>query len=95
MTRYINDNQKRDTKINPNEWWKIFPEQVKHFFHIFVSSFFIGQFVQQLKYIARDKGENGAVITAENLLYLANELKAKTRQYESVKNLIVNAEIIL
>ena len=95
MSRYINDNQKRDAKINPNEWWKIFPIAVKHFYHLFVSSFFVGQFTQQLSYIARDKGENGAAITTENLLYLADELKSQKRKYEEVKNLMENTEILI
>lgn len=95
MSRYINDNQKRDSNINPNEWWKIFPNSVTHFNHIFISSFFTGQFIQQLQYIARDKGEDGAAITTENLLYLADELKTKKRQYEDIKNIIKNVEIVI
>lgn len=95
MSRYINDNQKRDTYINPNEWWKVYPDSVNHFNHLFVSSFFTGQFSQQLGYIARDKGENGAGITAENLLYLADELKTGKRKYEDIKFLMRNDEIII
>lgn len=95
MSRYINDNQKRDSKINPNEWWKVFPNSVTQFFHLFISSFFTGQFIQQLQYIARDKREDGAVITAENLLYLADKLKSQKIQYENIKNIIKNVEIII
>jgi len=95
MSRYINDNQKRDISINPNKWWKVFPDSVTEFFHVFISSFFTGQFIQQLKYIAKDKGENGAVITAENLLYLADDLKSSSKQYGDIKNLINNGEIII
>ena len=95
MSRYINDNQKRDVNINPNEWWKVFPTSVKHFNHLFISSYFVGQFAQQLRYIARDKGENGAAITVENLIYLADELKSQKRRYEDIKNIMNNTEIII
>lgn len=95
MSRYINDNQKRDLSINPNAWWEVFPISVSHFNHLFVSSFFTGQFSQQLSYIAQDKGQNGAAITAENLLYLADELKSGVRKYEDVKKLMQNTEIII
>lgn len=95
LSRYINDNQKRDPKINPNEWWKVFPTSVIHFNHLFVSSFFTGLFVQQLQYIARDKGEDGATITTENLLYLADKLKSEAMKYEDIKTLMNNQEIII
>ena len=95
MSRYINDNQKRDAAINPNRWWEIYPDCVKHFNHLFVSSFFVGKYKQQLQVIAHDKGEDGACITAENLLYLADMLKSQKIKYEDVKHLMKNDEIII
>ena len=95
MSRYINDNQKRDKSINPNEWWKIFPASVTHFNHLFVSSYFTGQYEKQLKIISADKKEDGACITAENLLYLAEKLKIGNLDYKNVKHLMNNNEIII
>lgn len=93
MSRYINDNQKRDLNINPNAWWKVFAPEVKNFNHLFVSSTFIGKFAQQLQYIAKDKNQNGACISVENLLVMAERIKTKMLKQADIKDLMKNDEI--
>ena len=40
MRRYIDENNKRNENINPNKWWCNFPNTIKKFSYLFVSSEF-------------------------------------------------------
>lgn len=81
MIRYIEENQNRDEKINSNKWWESFDEKIKDFNYLFVSSFFKGNFKNNLKHIANRTGVNGGAINVENLLYFAEALKSGRLSY--------------
>lgn len=81
MVRYLEENNKRDAEINPNEWWKEFDEGVSHFNFAFISSFFTGQYVPRLQEIKNRTGVNGAVWDVENLLLVAEALKRGSLSY--------------
>ena len=93
MIRYIEENQTRDKKINPNKWWESFDDKVKDFNYLFVSSFFKGNFKNNLKHIANRTGVNGGAINVENLLYFAEELKAGRLSYVDSFTMYDNDEI--
>lgn len=93
MIRYIEENQTRDKKINPNKWWESFDDEVKDFNYLFVSSFFKGNFKNNLNHIANRTGVNGGAIDVENLLYLAEELKSGRLSYIDSFKMYDNDEI--
>ncbi|MGI6074379.1 MAG: restriction endonuclease FokI C-terminal domain-containing protein [Fermentimonas sp.] len=93
MIRYIEENQTRNEKINPNMWWENFEDDVKYFNYLFVSSFFKGNFTSNLKHIANRTGVDGGAISVENLLYLAEALKAGRLSYSESFNIYDNEEI--
>lgn len=94
MVRYIEENNKRDISINANEWWKYFPENITKYHYLFVSSNFMGRFQEKLWEISNRTKVNGGVITAENLLYMAEEILADRLSYkESFVLLEQNDEI--
>lgn len=77
MSRYINENQKRSSSLNPNKWWENFDPKVKNFTFLFVTSYLKGHFENQLNYISNASGGiKGGAINVENLLYLAESLKS-------------------
>lgn len=81
MFRYIEENQKRDKALNPNEWWAIFDDAVSKFNFAFVSGEFTGGFKDRIKNISRRSGINGAAINSVNLLLLAEEIKSGRISY--------------
>ena len=93
MIRYIEENQTRDEKINSNKWWESFDKKVKEFNYLFVSSFFKGNFKNNLKHIANRTGVNGGAINVENLLYFAEELKSGRLSYVDSFTMYDNDEI--
>ncbi len=93
MIRYIEENQTRDEKINANKWWESFDDKVEEFSYLFVSSFFKGNFKNNLKHIANRTGVNGGAINVENLLYFAEELKSGRLSYMDSFSLYDNDEI--
>ncbi|MDU2557783.1 MAG: restriction endonuclease FokI C-terminal domain-containing protein [Anaerococcus prevotii] len=93
MIRYIEENQTRDEKINSNKWWESFDDKVKYFNYLFVSSFFKGNFKNNLKHIANRTGVSGGAINVENLLYFAEELKAGRLSYIDSFKMYDNDEI--
>ena len=95
MIRYIEENQKRDEKLNKNKWWENFDEDVKEFNFLFISSTFIGGFQNNIQYIADRTQTRGAAIDVENLLYLAEELKSSRMEYENIGNVFCNDEIVI
>lgn len=94
MRRYVEENNKRDSKINPNKWWENFPKLLNKFNFLFVSSEFSGQFEEKLKNIATTTGVNGSAINIVNLLLLAENIKSELMGLEQVYNLMTkNTEI--
>lgn len=94
MKRYIEENNKRDVKINPNKWWNNFPDLLNKFSFLFVSSEFNGQFEEKLENIAQSTKINGGALNVVNLLILAENIKSNFIDIEQVYNLITqNSEI--
>ena len=81
MFRYIEENQKRDKALNPNEWWTIFDNAVSKFNFAFVSGGFTGGFKDRIENISRRSSINGAAINSVNLLLLAEEVKSGRLSY--------------
>ena len=88
MRRYIEENNKRDEKINSNKWWLNFPDIIKKFGFLFVSSEFNGQFESKLKNIAQSTSIHGGALNVVNLLILAENIKSNIMDLEQVYNLI-------
>lgn len=88
MKRYIEENNKRDEKINSNKWWLNFPDIIKKFCFLFVSSEFNGQFESKLKNIVQSTSIHGGVLNVVNLLILAENIKSNILDLEQVYNLI-------
>lgn len=86
MSRYIRENQSRDTAINPNHWWDIFPDTIGEFNFAFISSVFKGNISATLQRIALDTGVNGAAISVINLLLTAEKLKSNIISHQDFYN---------
>ena len=82
MVRYLQENNERNPMRNANEWWKAFDAQVKHFNFVFISSMFKGKYKERLDEIFLSTGVKGAVLSAENLLYMAEKIKSHELGYE-------------
>lgn len=96
MRRYVEENNKRDVKINPNKWWNNFPDLLNKFSFLFVSSEFNGQFEEKLENISQSTKINGGALNVVNLLILAENIKSNFMDMEQVYNLITqNSEIKL
>lgn len=96
MRRYVEENNKRDSKINSNEWWNNFPKLVKKFSFLFVSSEFNGQFKEKLDNISKTTNINGGAMNVINLLLFAENIKAHYISLEDAYSLITqNSEIKL
>ena len=96
MLRYIEENQKRDKSLNPNEWWTIFDDAVSKFNFAIVSGEFTGGFKDRLENISRRSSVNGAAINSVNLLLLAEEIKSGRMSYsDAFKNFDCNKEITI
>lgn len=79
MIRYITEYNEKDESLNPNKWWENFQSPKypnRPVVYAFVSSNFIGNFVDQLNYILLRTKAGGGAITAETLI----------RKIESVLN---------
>lgn len=96
MRRYIEENNKRDIKINPNKWWDNFPEFLNKFSFLFVSSEFNGQFEDKLENISTTTGIYGAAMNVVNLLLFAENIKSEFIGLEKAYQLMTqNSEIKL
>lgn len=90
MTRYVEENNKRDTTRNPNEWWNNFSDSLNEFYFTFISGEFKGNIDEKLNRISIATNRKGAAIAIISLLKLANEIKAKRMDLEKVKDIFVN-----
>lgn len=96
MRRYVEENNKRDPKINSNEWWHNFPTLLNKFSFLFVSSEFNGQFEDKLSNIATTTGINGAAMNVVNLLLFAENIKSEFIDLDKAYKLLTqNSEIKL
>lgn len=90
MTRYVEENNKRDKTRNPNEWWKNFKPDINDFYFTFISGEFKGNIDEKLERINIATNRKGAAIAILSLINLANEIKAKRMSLEEVKNIFQN-----
>lgn len=92
MIRYIDENKARGG-INPNKWWENFSPLVSAFSYLFVSSEFKGGYQDRIDYIKMRTNTDGAIITAENLLLFAENVKSGQVSYpDSFNRLKINKE---
>ncbi len=89
MVRYIGENQRRDSLENPNKWWLSFGANVDRFCFLFISGSFVGGYAVQIERIARATGTNGAALTVEKLLLLAEEVKNSYLSHEDIWNRVI------
>lgn len=90
MTRYVDENNRRDITINPNKWWDNFSDNLDDFYFTFISGKFKANIDKKLNRISITTNRKGAAITIISLLKLANEIKAKRMDLEKVKDVFVN-----
>lgn len=96
MARYLEENQKRSEKLNSNEWWKIFDNDVSDFNFAFVSGEFTGNFKDRIENIFNRSDVKGAAINSVNLLLLAEEIKSGRLSYgEAMKKFDCIDEIVI
>ena len=85
MERYIGENQTRDIRINPNEWWKNFGNDVTEYYYMFVAGHFKGKYQEQIERINCNKNINGAAVSIQQLLRIVNAYKAGKITHENIK----------
>ncbi|WP_167957650.1 restriction endonuclease FokI C-terminal domain-containing protein [Anaerosporobacter faecicola] len=85
MERYIGENQTRDPKVNPNEWWKNFSDTTQEFYFMFVAGHFKGKYQDQIERISCNKSVKGAAVSIEQLLLTVNAYKAGKLDHEGIK----------
>lgn len=95
MSRYVNENLLRNSRLNPNEWWLNFDPKVNDFTFLFVTSFLKGNYKTQLDYISATNGNTpGAAINVENLLYLSEGIKTGKYTPNDFYNSFKNEELV-
>jgi len=96
MTRYVQENNDRNPKRNPNQWWLNFDKSVNHFNFVFISSLFRGEVPSMLNNIKQSTGIDGCALTAENLLYFADAIKGgKIKKDEFIQMFGCNQQLEL
>jgi len=90
MTRYVEENNKRDKTRNPNEWWNNFETTINEFYFAFISGEFKGNINEKLERITIATNRKGAAIAIISLIKLANEVKAQRMNFEDVKRIFQN-----
>lgn len=90
MARYVEENNRRDKTMNPNEWWNNFNKDVDEFYFTFISGDFKGNIEEKLERITIRTNRNGAAIAIMSLIKLANEIKAQRMNLEDVKHVFQN-----
>lgn len=94
MQRYVDENNKRSTVINPNEWWGIYPVGITDFKFLFVSGFFKGSYKKQLERVSNLTTRHGAVMSVEQLLLGGEKINNGSLTLEEVGKKFDNNEII-
>ena len=90
MTRYVEENNKRDITRNPNEWWNNFDKNINEFYFTFISGEFKGNIDEKLERISIATKRTGAAIAIMSLIKLANEVKAERMNLEEIKKIFSN-----
>lgn len=96
MVRYIQENKKRNSKINENKWWEVFPEEIpeEDFYFLWISSEFLNGFEEQIKETYHRTKVKGAALNVEQLLVGANKFYKKTINIKDLSKYLNNDEII-
>lgn len=95
MSRYINENIKRDKSLNSNCWWENFKPNIKIFTFLFITSFLKGEFEKQIEYISKaNNNVIGAAINVENLLYMSEAIKSNKLSHKEFFEKFCNKEIV-
>lgn len=94
MQRYVDENNNRNAIINPNEWWKVYPNSILDFKFLFVSGFFKGDYKKQLARVSNLTKRKGAVLSVEQLLLGGEKIKDGSLTLEDVGDKFNNDEII-
>lgn len=92
MLRYIRENQLRDKKQNPNEWWKIFPDHIDKFYFMFVSGSFKGDMPEKLEKIAMVHKVDGTALPIVTALLVADKIKGGRLSMQDFAKGICNTE---
>jgi len=88
MQRYIQENQRRDEKDNPNKWWNNFSNDINSFYFMFVSGHFKGNYQEQIKRIIMITKTKGAAVDVEKLLLTADNIKGGSCSLSDVEKII-------
>ncbi len=92
MKRYISNNQKRDEKINPTNWWSEFPDYLKKYYFMFVSGSFKGDIAEKLNKIYLETKVTGTAITIVTALLVADRIKSKEMTLKDFEKGFCNTE---
>lgn len=94
MVRYVEDNLLRDDERNKTEWWKGFNKKtINRFYFMWISSYFSGQFADQLKSASHRTQTQGAALNVEQLLIEADLARRGKLKPDAVERQISNKEI--
>ncbi|GHU87752.1 hypothetical protein FACS1894202_02600 [Clostridia bacterium] len=91
MQRYVQENQRRDERENPNKWWDNFGEDVRRFYFLFVSGHFIGRYQEQIDRISHITQTRGAAVEISNLLLFADKVKGDSYSLDYAESAIFHA----
>jgi hypothetical protein len=91
MQRYVQENQRRDERENPNKWWDNFGEDVRRFYFMFVSGHFIGRYQEQIDRISHITQTRGAAVEISKLLLFADKVKENSYSLDYAENAIFHA----
>lgn len=96
MTRYVQENNLRDAKQNPNQWWREFPEGLSSFYYLFVSSTYGGRLNEQLESIAYKTNRDGGALEVEQLLLGADYFSDKPAAFiaSEISSKLNNARVV-
>lgn len=91
MLRYVVDNQKRSSQRNKTVWWNAFDASITHFYYLWVSSDFVGQFPDQLRYMKTESPIQGGAITIRELLLGAAGIQRGLLTIRDIPNFMNNS----
>lgn len=94
MMRYVMQNKNRHPGEPSNEWWTNFDSNVTNYTFLFITSFLKGKFDTNLRSINAMTGINGGAVAIDNLLYIAEDIKAGKRTKEDFFAMMNNCELV-
>jgi hypothetical protein len=91
MQRYVQENQRRDERENPNKWWDSFGEGVRRFYFMFVSGRFVGRYQEQIDRISHITQTRGVAVEINKLLLFVDKVKGCGHSLDYAENTIFRA----